>query len=168
MMQFPILRLVALLPLFLLLNACSGKDQHPSEKLEGTLESTTGFDQKLADKFGADDYGMKKYVMAFLKAGPYRSQDSLVRAQLQRAHMDNINKLAQEGKLILAGPFLDDGNIRGIYIFDVKTIEEAEALTKTDPAIQAGSLTMELHPWYGSAALMQTNELHKKLAKLDF
>ena len=47
---------------------------------------------------------------------------------------------------MLAGPFADDGVLRGIYVFDVATVAEAEALTKTDPAIQAGQLVMELHP----------------------
>lgn len=126
---------------------------------------TTGYDSLLAQKFGADDYGMKQYVMAFLKAGPNRTQDSTEAANLQRAHLDNIKRMAQEGKLVLAGPFLDDQEIRGIYIFNVKTVEEAEELTKTDPAIQAGSLIMELHPWYGSAGLMQVNEIHPKLQK---
>ena len=69
---------------------------------------------------------------------------------------------------MLAGPFLDTGDLRGIYIFDVKTIEEAEALTKTDPAIQAGSLIMELKPWYGSAALMELNQRHKRVTKTHF
>ena len=65
----------------------------------------------------------------------------------------------------MAGPFLDNGDLRGIYIFDVKTIEEAKELTETDPAIQAGSLVLELKPWYGSAGLMQVNEIHKKIQK---
>ena len=84
---------------------------------------------------------------------------------LQKAHMDNIGKMAEAGKLVLAGPFMDDGELRGIYIFNVPTLEEAKALTETDPAIQAGSLVLELHPWYGSAALMKVNEWHGKLAK---
>lgn len=128
-------------------------------------ESTKGFDAELAAECGADEYGMRQYVMAFLKRGPNRDRDSLEAVNLQRAHMDNIGKLAEAGKLSLAGPFLDDGDIRGIYIFNVKTIEEAKALTETDPAIQAGSLVMELHPWYGSAALMKVNEMHTKVAK---
>jgi len=81
--------------------------------------------------------------------------------------MDNITRLAEEGKLVLAGPFLDTGETRGIYIFNVETIEEAEELTSTDPAIKAGRLIMELHPWYGSAAVVQINELHKKIAKIN-
>jgi uncharacterized protein YciI len=123
------------------------------------------YDAALAKKLGADDYGMRTYVMAFLKAGPDRSRSREDADTLQAAHMANINRLATEGKLVLAGPFADDGPLRGIYIFDVRTVAEAEALTKTDPAIQAGSLVMELHPWYGSAALMMVNDVHTKIEK---
>lgn len=126
------------------------------------------YDAELAKKLGADDYGMKKYVMAFLKAGPNRSQDSATRVKLQAAHMANIDKMAKEGNLLVAGPFLDKGDIRGIYIFNVESVEKAKELTETDPAIKAGSLIMELHPWYGSAALMQVNDLHNKVQKKDF
>ena len=129
-----------------------------------TPQPENGYDAGLAAKVGADKYGMKQYVLAFLIAGPNRDQDSTTAAQLQRAHLDNIKRLANEGKLVLAGPFMDDGSIRGIYIFNVKTVEEAKALTETDPAIKAGRLEMELHPWYGSAALMEIYDLHKKLA----
>ena len=123
------------------------------------------YDPRLAEECGADEYGMRRYVMAFLKKGPNRDRDSLEAVNLQRAHLDNISQLAEEGKLSLAGPFLDDGEIRGIYIFNVETIEEARELTQTDPAIQAGSLVMELHPWYGSAGLIKVNEIHQKLAE---
>ena len=129
--------------------------------------SETTFDSSLAARTGADPYGMKQYVMAFLKAGPNRDQDSTTAAELQRAHLDNITRLAEEGKLVLAGPFMDDGEIRGIYIFDVKTIDQASKLTETDPAIKAGRLIMELHPWYGSAALKEINSLHKKISRED-
>ena len=67
----------------------------------------------------------------------------------------------------MAGPFFDAWEVKGIYIFAVETIEEAEELTKTDSAIQAGRLIMELHAWYGSAALMKAGDLHKKLARED-
>lgn len=123
------------------------------------------FDSTLAAKLGADEYGMKQYVMAFLKKGPNQDHDSATAVELQRAHMDNIIRMANEEYLILAGPFMDSGELRGIYIFNVRTVEEAKALTETDPAIEAGRLTMELHPWYGSAALMQINEVHSRLSK---
>lgn len=119
----------------------------------------------LIEKYGADDYGMKHYVLAFLKRGPNRDQDSATAASIQRAHLDNIGRMAEKGQLVLAGPFLDDTEIRGIYIFNVESVLEAEKLTATDPAIQSGRLTMELHPWYGSAALMEVNTIHKKISK---
>ncbi|MFY0687045.1 MAG: hypothetical protein JXQ90_07770 [Cyclobacteriaceae bacterium] len=135
--------------------------------LSEILSEKIPYDSILAAMSGADQYGMRKYVIANLKRGANRSQDSTTAAQLQRAHLDNINRLAEEGKLVLAGPFMDDEDVRGIYIFAVETIEEAEALTKTDPSIQAGRLEMELRPWYGSAALMFINNLHYSTAKED-
>lgn len=123
------------------------------------------FDEDLADELGADQYGMKRYVLANLIEGPNRDQDATTAALLQRAHLDNITRLAEAGKLVLAGPFLDKGAVRGIYIFNVETIEEARKLTATDPAIKAGRLKMELRPWYGSAALLKVNEIAKKVVK---
>ena len=123
------------------------------------------FDPELAAELGADAYGMRRYVMAFLKAGPNRDRDPAEAAELQKAHLANIRRLAGIGKLALAGPFLDDGELRGIYIFAVDTVEEARELTATDPAVQAGSLEMEMHPWYGSAALMRVNEVHRTVAR---
>jgi len=123
------------------------------------------YDAQLAQKLGADEYGMKTYVMAFLKAGPNKPKDSVASAELQKAHLKNIMRLANEGKLIIAGPFLDNQEIRGVFIFNVSTVEEAKKLTETDPAIKAGELIMELHPWYGSAALVETFDIHKKIEK---
>lgn len=129
---------------------------------------TNNYDSALAKKLGADDYGMKKYVMAFLKTGPVKIKDSVERRQLLMAHLKNIQRLAKEGKLILAGPFMDDQTIEGIFVFNVESVEEAKALTATDPAIKAGTLEMELHPWYGSAALIEIPDLHQKVQKKSF
>lgn len=149
-------RLLLLLSILLYGQSLSAQEKATSE---------IQYDSTYAAKLGADDYGMKPYVMAFLKAGPNRSQDAETAAALQKAHLQNIMRMAEEGTLVLAGPFLDQGEVRGIYIFNVATVAEAEALTNTDPAIQAGRLVMELHPWYGSAALMEVNQLHKKVQK---
>jgi uncharacterized protein YciI len=126
------------------------------------------YDAALAKKLGADDYGMHKYVMAFLKTGPTKIADKTKMAELQKAHLRNITKLADEGKLVMAGPFMDEGAIEGIFVFDVTTVAEAKALTETDPAIKAGTLIMELRPFYCSAALMEVAKNHKKLAKKNF
>lgn len=145
--------------------------QETNTQVEAVVEteiSTNGYDSLLAQKLGADDYGMKSYVFAMLKSGPNRSQDSTEAAQIQAGHMANINRLAEEGKLVMAGPFLDGGEYRGIFIFDVATLEEAEELIKTDPAVQSGRLVMELHKWYASAAIGELNELHNKIQKVSF
>lgn len=123
------------------------------------------FDEALAKKLNADDMGMRKYVMAFLKAGPTPPKDRAESQKVMGGHMANIQRMAKDGKLAIAGPFLDRGELRGIYIFNVESVAEAEALTKTDPAIQSGALVMELHPWYGSAALQEVNAIHEKIAK---
>lgn len=133
--------------------------------LAQSSSTNPNYDAQLAQKLGADDYGMRQYVMVFLKAGPVKIKDSAERVNLQRAHLKNIIKLANDGKLIVAGPFTDDQPIEGIFIFNVPTVEEAKKLADTDPAVKAGTLIMELHPWYGSAALVQTVEIHKKLEK---
>lgn len=158
----------------LFFTACTEKGAvNPTSRTDLTIEESNSdhpaesvdYDPEMAARYGADDYGMKQYVMAFLRRGPNRDRSEEEAVALQRGHLENITRLADEGKLVLAGPFLDDGDLRGIYIFNVTTIEEAQALTETDPAIQAGSLTMELIPWYGSAALMGVNEDHGKLSK---
>jgi uncharacterized protein len=133
--------------------------------LASAVQAQSRYDAALAAKLKADENGMRTYVMALLKAGPNRDRPRDEAQRLQAAHRANINRLAAEGKLVLAGPFADDGVLRGIYIFDVPTVAEAEALTRTDPAVQAGQLVMELHPWYGSAALMMVNDVHGTIEK---
>jgi len=137
-------------------------------KTEVSKVNQVTFDSSLAKSLGADDYGMKNYVMAFLKSGSVKITDSTERAALQMAHLKNIQRLADEGKLIIAGPFLDNQEIRGIFIFNVETLDEAKSLTESDPAIKAGTLVMELHPWYGSAALVESVKIHRTIQKKSF
>ena len=66
---------------------------------------------------------------------------------IQKAHMDNINRLAEMKKLVVAGPFGDNGTLRGIFVFRVNSIEEARELAATDPAVKAGRLALRIHPW---------------------
>ena len=133
------------------------------------LAQQSSFDQSLAKELQADDYGMKTYVMAILMAGDRVDEYSPEqRNEIQKGHMANINRLVEDGKLILAGPFIDGKEKRGIFLFNVATKEEAEALTNTDAAIQAGVLKMELIEWYASAALQLLPEAHKKIQKKGF
>ncbi len=151
-----------------LVAACSTPAPEAVSPLLQTVEEGGVYDAQLAAELRADEYGMAQYVVVFLKRGPNQDQSAKEAAELQRAHVANIQRLADEGKLLLAGPFADDGDIRGIYIFDVTTIEEARKLTATDPAIKAGRLEMELRPWFGSAAVRHVNAIHERIAKTKF
>jgi len=145
----------------LFLFACQNK------AMEMPSSTEQSFDSLKAQEYGADDYGMRKYVIAFLNRGPNRDMSPEKASKLQAAHMKNIGAMAEAGKLVLAGPFFGNDDLRDLYFFNVETIEEAEALTNTDPAIQAGSLVLELKEWYGSAALMAVNDIHNTIAKVD-
>lgn len=124
------------------------------------------FDAALAKRLGADERGMRMYVLAILKTGPRQIQAGKERDELFAGHMANIGRLAKEGKLSAAGPFdKNDKNWRGLFILNVKTVEEAKKLVDTDPTIKAGIFVVDLVPWYGSAALMMVNDTHAKIDK---
>ena len=92
--------------------------------------------------------GMITYYMGIILKGPsWSPEETPERAAIQEAHMENIRRLGKEGKLVLAGPFIDDGTIRGIFVFKCASLEEAQALTDSDPAVKAGRLEVEIHPW---------------------
>src|SRR5271156_2543238 len=86
---------------------------------------------------------LKPYFFVLLKKGPNRSQDSVTAAKIQKAHTENINRMAASGKLNVAGPFLDEGEMRGIFIFDSGNEDGVRKLVKNAPAIKAGRLTYE-------------------------
>lgn len=153
--------------LLLLLGAfgCTGSTEGEMASSRSLEEGFMSHDSVLAVQLGADEFGMRSYVVAFLKAGPTRVTDSTAAHELQKAHMENIFRLADEGSLLLQGPFLDDGTLRGFYVFNVTSLDEARALVETDPAIQTGHLEMELHPWYGSAALQEVYGIHRRIRK---
>jgi len=125
------------------------------------------YDEALAKKLGGNDNGMKTYVLAILKTGP---NDTSVKGDERKkafeGHMANIGRLADEGKLAVAGPFgKNDKTFRGLFIFNVATIEDAQKLAETDPAIKAGIFVVDYIPWFGSASLMATSDIHKKISK---
>lgn len=138
----------------------------PEEEKDSTV-SNPDYDKALAEKLGADDYGMKSYILVMLKTGTHQITDKSLINQHFRGHMNNINRLAEEGKLIVAGPLgKNDQTYRGIFILDVTSIEEAEQLLVTDPAIKEGLLNYELYKWYGSAALPAYLEVSDKVWKV--
>src|SRR5262245_32020756 len=124
------------------------------------------YDEALAKRLGADDLGMRTYVMCFLKTGPLKVDDAQKRGELMKGHFGMIQRLAKEKKLVLAGPFPEaGGDLRGIYLFDVPSVEEARKLTESDPSIKEGFFKVEFVKWYGSAALREVNDIHARIAK---
>lgn len=130
--------------------------------------SNPNYDAELAERLNADDYGMKSYVFVMLKTGPNTSTDQEAMSKAFAGHMENMGRMAEAEKLIVAGPMgKNDKAYRGIFILDVPTMEEAEALLQTDPAIKAEYLQPELFEWYGSAALPEYLPAHDKIWKKD-
>jgi len=125
------------------------------------------YDAAMAEKTGADDHGMRRYVLVVLKTGPTRVPDGEARDAMFAGHMANIRRLAREGKLAIAGPFMDakPSDWRGLFVLAVEDIEDAKALVATDPVIVNGEMVAEYHPWFGSAANMLVGELHDRLVK---
>ena len=132
-------------------------------------KSNPNYDQALAEKVGADDYGMKSYIFVMLKTGPNTSEDPETREAAFAGHMANMKRLGTKGDLILAGPLgTNDNQYRGIFILNVKTKEEAQALLQTDPAIKAEYLVADLYDWYGSAAISEYKEASDRVWKVGF
>lgn len=128
----------------------------------------TGYDAALAERLGADARGMRMYVLVVLKTGPNTTAAEDEKKRLFEGHFATISRLANEGKLAVAGPFgANDRQWRGLYIFNVATVAEAEELTRTDPAVAAGIFVVEATPWYGSAAVLEVSDIHKRLQKPD-
>jgi len=128
----------------------------------------TGYNAERAKKLGADELGNRNYIIAFVKEGPVKLTNSKEMVLIKNAHLQNMQKLILEGKLLVSGPFTDNKSMKGFYIFDVPSIEEARTLTFSDPAIKAGALILELHPWYGTAALKEIPGIHKQIQKKKF
>ena len=127
------------------------------------------YDSTFSKSINSDDYGMKMYVMVILKTGTSKLEDKTKINELFAGHMENIGRLAKEGKLIVAGPFeKNEKNYRGIFILNVATFEEANQLLSTDPAVKEKLLEAELYNWYGSASLPEYLKVEKKAGKFRF
>ncbi len=123
------------------------------------------YDEALAKSLGADDRGMRSYVLVVLKTGPKKMPAGAERDAMFKGHFANMERLASEGKLALAGPFDGVDGWRGLFIFAVTDIEEAKKLVETDPVVIHGEMVAEYHKYYGSAALMQVTDIHGRIQK---
>jgi uncharacterized protein YciI len=144
-----------LLPLLLVMATIVGAQvtEHPA------------YDAALARKLGADEHGMKMYALVLLKKGRHAALSKEETASVFGGHMANIKRLAASGQLVFAGPLEENEHYRGIFVLNVATVEEANALLESDPAVHAGALTGEVYLLYGSAALQQVTALHSRISR---
>ncbi len=112
------------------------------------------------EKRGEGGYEMTTYVVGFLYRGPtWTPEPSEEVNRLQVGHLANITKMAETGKLILAGPFMDDGDLRGLFVFKLDgespeaMVAQAEAMVAVDPMVKAGRLVVKFHPWYSAEGI---------------
>ena len=131
-------------------------------------EAAPAYDPALAAKVGADENGMRRYVLVILKTSPTPVPPGPARDEMFKGHFANMKRLADAGKLALAGPLDGVDGWRGLFIMAVSDIEEAKALVATDPVVAQGEMIPEFHKYYGSAALMLVNDGHAKVAKKPF
>ena len=135
------------------------KPEVPMES-ESPKKSVASIKKELTDKgFQIFDYVdeetkdtvlMQQYFIAFLKRGPERSQNKAETDSLQALHMAHLGRMYEEGYADISGPFGDDGDIRGITIYNVPTLQMADSLANLDPSVQAGRLEIEVHPWWAA------------------
>ena len=131
----------------------------------GASAQAPAFDAELASKVGADEHGMRAYVLVILKTGPNRVPNGPERDEMFKGHFANINRRAEEGTLVMAGPLDGADGWRGMFIFAVTSIDEAKTLVATDPVVIKGEMVPEYHTLYSTAGLVAIPEMHKKLVK---
>ncbi len=144
-----------------MLVGCKQRQEAPAhEVIEEPKKAIAEVKQELIDKgFQVFDYVdektkdtviMQQYFIAFLKSGPNRSQNKEETDSLQNLHLAHLGRMYEAGYADISGPFGDDGDIRGITIYNVPTLQMADSLANMDPAVQAGRLVIDVHPWWAA------------------
>jgi uncharacterized protein YciI len=124
------------------------------------------YDSKLAKALNGNDNGMKKYFLVILKTGSNQISDTAIVDSIFSGHMKNIGRLADNGSLVVAGPLgKNDKTYRGIFILNASTLDEAEKLLSTDPAVNSKMLEGEFYSLWCTAALQSIPGIHEKITK---
>ncbi|WP_428509740.1 YciI family protein [Roseateles sp.] len=152
----------AIATVFLALFSLTAQAQ-PAAPAASSAAAAPLYDAALAKTLGADERGMRPYVLVILKSGPNKLPAGPERDAMFKGHFANMSRLAAEGKLAVAGPLDGVDGWRGLFVFAVADLEEARTLAATDPVLIQGEMVAEFHKFYGSAALMAVREIHDKL-----
>lgn len=154
------------LALFVLVTCLSCKQEEANEKpmvideevpnkksaseVESELKKAGYMTFNYVDEETKDTVIMQQYFIAFLKRGLNRDQPQEVADSLQKLHLAHLGRMYELGYADISGPFGDDGDIRGITIYNTPTLKMADSLANMDPMVQAGRLQIELHPWWAA------------------
>lgn len=112
-------------------------------------------------------FEMTTYTLGLLVKGPkWTAEETPELQKLQEGHLAHINDMARSGALLAAGPLTDNGTIRGIFVFKV-SVDEARALAEKDPAVKAGRLALELHPWMTAKGVLNESLASKASAQKE-
>lgn len=87
------------------------------------------------------------YFGMLMKGDKWSKEETPERAELQKQHIAHLTAMGKAGRLVIAGPLLDDGAIRGLLVYKAASLEEARGWAEADPAVKAGRLKVEMHPW---------------------
>ena len=140
--------------------ACADKKNSTESNAEETKPSVASIKEELSakgyqtfdyiDEKSGDTIIMQQYFIAFLKKGPNKSKSPEEADSLQGLHLAHLAKMYEMGYADISGPFGDDGEIRGITIYNTPTLEMADSLANMDPVVQLGILSIEMHPWWAA------------------
>ncbi|PWT81211.1 MAG: hypothetical protein C5B44_04165, partial [Acidobacteria bacterium] len=90
-----------------------------------------------------------QFQMALLKRAPQdQSRQNEDTNALRAKHFAYVQSLFESGKVVIAGPLAEEGDLRGVAIYRTKSAEEARSWAENDPMVQAGHLVVETHPWW--------------------
>jgi len=159
---------LAILVLLVIVLACKTETKDVIESAELEIEKTQKSTKQIKEELIAKGYQildyvdektkdtiiMQQYFMAFLKTGPNRNQSKEEATKLQKAHRAHLGKMYELGYADISGPFGDDGEIRGITIYNVPTLKMADSLANSDPMVKSGRLVIEMHPWWAAKGFL--------------
>ena len=144
----------------ILVFSCAREAQKTQEFADPPEESIADIKEELVskgyqifdyvDEESGDTVIMQQYYIAFLKRGENRSQNKEEADSLQALHLAHLGRMYELGYADISGPFGDDGDIRGITIYNTPNQEMADSLANLDPMVKAGRLTIEIHPWWAA------------------
>lgn len=153
--------ILILVILIIFFTSCHQKEREIEVLVEDKVEKTTKqIKEELTSKgFQIFDYVdektqdtvlMQQYFIALLKRGPNRSQNEEEVKELQKAHLAHLGKMYELGYADISGPFGDDGDIRGITVYNVPNQNIADSLANADSMVKAGRLVIEMHSWWAA------------------